>query len=61
MQIGKPVKFQRTCRMNYSIGVRLTWLTTVKSLIIQTVSSVLGSWEEPPNISLTAAKNAFLG
>ena len=37
----------------------------IKSLsTIQTTeqcSAVVGSWEEPPNISLTLAKNAFVG
>ena len=34
---------------------------TVLNDLITARSAVVGSWEEPPNIWLTAAKNAFVG
>ena len=34
---------------------------TVLNDLITARSAVVGSWEEPPNIWLTVAKNAFVG
>ena len=34
---------------------------TVLNDLITARSAVVGSWEEPPNIRLTVAKNAFVG
>ena len=36
-------------------------LRVVHNDLITALSAVVGSWEEPPNIWLTVAKNAFVG
>ena len=40
------------CFVNLNCAQQLIWLLRL---------AVVGSWEEPPNISLTVAKNAFVG
>ena len=43
-----------TAKHHFIVGAVYNDLITVRS-------AVVGSWEEPPNIWLTVAKNAFVG